>query len=370
MADPISSAVRRIHDDAIVVDLHCDTAERLLDHGIDWGRRLPDGQLDLPRMREGGLDAQFFACWVDPDKAPPGRALRRALDLAVARHPDRIAMARTAAGVRRLAAEGRHAALLCVENGEAIEDNLDHLRALHAAGARYMTLTWMNHNAWADGSRDAPRHHGLTPFGREVVRAMNRLGMIVDVSHVSERTFWDAIETSTAPVIASHSNARAICDHHRNLTDAQLAAIGRTGGVVGVNYYAEFLSPAWKAAADAARAARAEAMKGWPAEVTGDPARLKAAKDAFWRERMGTVPRPPLEVLLRHLDHIAKVAGVDAVALGSDYDGAAEMAEGLEDCSTLPALTAALLARGYGEADVRKILGENALRVLERVVGG
>jgi membrane dipeptidase len=247
----------------------------------------------------------------------------------VARHPDRLIMATSAADVRRAKREGKVAIFIGVEGGHAIESSLDRLRELHDRGARYLTLTWNNGNAWAGSSvgLDGTRTGGLTPFGRDVVREMNRLGMLVDLSHVSDSTFFDAIEVSTAPVIASHSSARAINAVPRNLSDEQLRAIARNGGVVNVNFYSRFIDP-------------------------------------DFRESRAT----PLAVLIDHFDHIAKVAGVDHVGIGSDFDGVSALPEGMEDVTRLPRIAEALLDRGYSESDVRKILGGNMLRVMEQVM--
>jgi membrane dipeptidase len=299
---------------------------------------------DLRRLAAGGVDAQFFSIFPHPRYASePGGAHGRALAMLEAtceqirRHPDRLALARTAADVRRIDAEGKIAALLGLEGGHALEDDLSKLRDFQARGIRYMTLAWSNTNGFADSSGDAPRHGGLTDFGREVVREMNRLGVLVDISHVSDETFRDAIETSRAPVIASHSSARALVANPRNLDDEMLRAVARNGGVVMVNFGGSFIDArkngAWNVLADAA------------ANVGLSPV--------------------PLALLIDHIEHVAAVAGIDHVGLGSDFDGTVFMPEGARDVSAFPNVTAALLARGHPEGDVRKILGGNALRALE-----
>jgi membrane dipeptidase len=251
----------------------------------------------------------------------------------VERHPDRLLFATTAADVRRAKRGGKVAILIGVEGGHAIEGSLDNLRALHRRGVRYLTLTWNNGNEWAGSSvgLDGTRTEGLTDFGRDVVREMNRLGMLVDLSHVSEATFFDAIAASTQPVIASHSSARALADHPRNLTDAQLLAVKRNGGVVNVNFFSRFI----------------------------DPNFLRAFLAG---ER--PLPATPFAVLVDHFDHVARVAGVDHVGIGSDFDGVSALPEGMEDVTMLPRIAQALLDRGYSEGDVKKMLGGNMLRVM------
>lgn len=362
-----------IHREAIVVDGHADTIGRFLDDGEDLGVETGKGHLDLPRMLRGGLDAQFMSCWVEPKYAARGESAKRAFRMIdavkrwIARSPDRIALARTAADVRRAVSQGKVCGILCIEGGHAIEDDLALLRSFHELGVRYMTLTWNNSTSWAGAARDPECAHGLTEFGRGVVREMNRLGMLVDLSHVSERTFYDAIEAADTPVICSHSSARALCDHVRNLTDDQLRALARNGGVAGVNFYSGFLSQKFydaKKENDRAwegdRRRIEETFRGDPARMDQELKALSRRSDAFER----SLERPPLDVVVDHVEHVARVAGIDHVGLGSDFDGVAALPSGIDDAASLPALTARLLERGFSEGDVKKVLGENFLRVM------
>jgi membrane dipeptidase len=385
------------HFNAIVIDGHIDVPSAMLDIGYDIGTpgdrpgctsamaaysgglpRRDDGNycthFDLARARRGGLDAAFFSIYVDADfvgKAAKdgGGPARRAFDMIavvkeqVARHSDQAMLATGAADVRRAAAEGKFAVLMGIEGGHAIEDSLALLRAFHVEGVRYMTLTHTKHVDWADSSGGlfapiAPVHGGLTDFGREVVREMNRLGVLVDLSHVSDDTMRDALETSTKPVICSHSSARALANHHRNVSDDLLRAIGKNGGVVMVNYHGDFIDPKFTETIPARAARMAELGEKYGA---GD-ARIDWVVGEQTRKQ---VRQTPLSVLVDHIDHIAKVAGVDHVGLGSDYDGASYMPVGLDTVDKLPNLSKALLARGYSEADLARILGGNVLRVLE-----
>ncbi|MDJ0867951.1 MAG: dipeptidase, partial [Myxococcota bacterium] len=301
-------------------------------------------QTDLERIRRGGLDAQFFSIWPPAYLVEQGSGASRERCLAMievlraqaARYPEHLELATTADDVRRIAAAGRLAALMGVEGGHGIENDLETLRRFGALGVRYMTLTHQNTNDWADSSTDTPRHGGLTDFGREVVREMNRLGMLVDVSHVSDDTFWDALAVTQAPVIASHSSARALVDHPRNMRDEMLRAVAENGGVVMVNFFDGYIDPAMSGGNWAI---------GW----------------AYVR-RGGLVPGP-LEHLIDHIEHVARVAGPDHVGLGSDFDGALSMP--LAGVDELPEITVALVERGWSDEDVRKLLGGNALRVLE-----
>ena len=372
MTDPL-----QLHMDAIVIDGHADTISRFLDDGEDLGAETGKGHLDLPRMFRGGLDAQFMSCWVEPKYVQRKESAKRAFRMIdavkqwAATYPDRLTIARTAADVRRAVARKQVCGILCIEGGHAIEEDLGLLRCFFELGVRYMTLTWNNSLSWAEAARDPGKVKGLTEFGREVVREMNRLGMLVDLSHVSENTFYDAIAVANTPVIASHSCARALCDHVRNLTDDQLRALAKNGGVVGVNFYSGFLSQTFydrKKTADAAdddeRAAAREKHKDDPAAM--DRA-LKEISRRYDRSE-ALMARPPLDLLIDHIEHIAKTAGIDHVGLGSDFDGVTALPEGVNDCSELPNLTRRLLERGFGENDVRKILGENFLRVMEQSI--
>jgi len=361
---------RAIHRRAIVIDTHADTAQRLLDENLDLSGRDAEGHLDIPRMREGGLDAQFFSIWVDSKQGP--HYLRRAIALIdavlgqVERHPRDLELARTAADIRRIARAGRIAVLLGVEGGHIIEETPRVVDVLYRLGARYMTLTWSNSVSWAGSSGDEGKNRGLNEMGREIVRRMNRLGMMVDVSHVSDRTFYDVLDTTRAPVIASHSSARTLAHQPRNMTDDMLRALARNGGVVQINFYSAFLDNRYASEWTKTKKERDERRKVLVERWRGDPARLAREKRRLDLEYDAIMPRPSLEAIADHIDHAVKVAGVEHVGLGSDFDGAL-MPRGMEDVSRLPHLTAELLRRGHREADLRKILGENLLRVMEQV---
>jgi membrane dipeptidase len=373
-ADAVSSRAKQLHDRAIVVDSHDDTTQRLLfDKTFDIGVRQKNGNIDIPRMREGGLDALFFSIWV-PSDITGAPAVKRAMALidavhkAVKAHPNDLMLATTAAEVRRAAAEHKIAALMGMEGGHMINDDLGQLRKYAALGVRYLTLTHFKNNNWADSSTDTPAHNGLTPFGKDVVRELNRLGMMVDVSHVADKTFYDVLAVTTAPVVASHSSCRAISNHPRNMTDDMLRALAKNGGVVMINYHVAFLSEEFRVASEkrsgdvvASNAAMAKKCGGNEACVTMESER--ADHEAMMS---GELPKVTWEKIIEHIDHAVKVAGADHVGLGSDFDGAT-MPLGMEDASKLPKITDALLKKGYSEQDIEKILGGNILRVMEQV---
>lgn len=367
----IGRRAAEIHRKALVIDTHMDTLQRVLVRGADLGQRSSDGQADLPRFREGGVDAQFFAVWPDPIYAPH-HAARRTLQLIDAmygilnKYPDRIELARNAADVERLVASGKLAALIGIEGGHAIQNDLALLRMFHRLGVSYMTLTHANTNDWADSSTDKPRWGGLNDFGREVVREMNRIEMIVDVSHVSEETVRDVLEVTTMPVIASHSSCFALSDHPRNLSDDALRAISRNGGVVGINFFSGFLDQTYH-----------DRLKAMRKDVLGEinkPQQTPAEKlDELAARRLSLVddpgvPPPPFARILDHIDHAVKVAGIDHVGIGSDLD-VIPTPEGMKDVTDFPKITRGLLERGYQEEEIRKILGGNFLRVLKQVAG-
>ncbi|MGI8782318.1 MAG: dipeptidase [Acidobacteriota bacterium] len=366
-----AGGVRRIHDQAIVVDTHADTLQRVLIGKHDITQKLNSGHLDFPRMKQAGLDAEFFAIWVDsPYKGPS--AIKRGLQLVdalyrmLAQAPEQASLAVNAADIERLAKAGKVAALMGIEGGHAIDNDLGVLRMFHRLGVRYMTLTWSNTNDWADSSGDTGRHNGLTAFGRQVVGEMNRIGMIVDISHVSDKTFWDTLAATTKPVIASHSSARALSGAPRNMTDDMLRAVAKNGGVVGVNFYSAFLSDDFRQRS--AAGPRASTIEELKLRFHGDLDKVAAERYRSY-ERPSDVPPPPFSVLIDHIDHIAKVAGVDHVGLGSDFDGVDSMPAGMRDALDLPKITAALLEKGYSEQEVHKMLGGNFLRVLRVVTG-
>ena len=358
----------RIHHSAIVIDTHSDVTSRILDHGFDMGARATDGHMDIPRMKEGGLDAEFFAIYVAAKYAKEGGAARRALDMMdvvyqqIERHPESLELATTAEDIRRISKQQKIAALMGIEGGHAIEDSLGALRMFYKLGGRYMTLTHTNTNNWADSSGDEPRHHGLTDFGRAVVLEMNRLGMLVDISHVSDETFKVVLETTKAPVIASHSSARALTNIPRNMTDDMLRAVARNAGVVMVNFGSSFVDGSRAEAIKMRDEIFKPALDELKQRYANDPDGFEKARETLLSAF--ELPKTPLRKLIDHIDHIVQVAGVDYVGLGSDFDGVSDLPEGMEDCSQLPNITYELLKRGYREQDIRKILGENFLRVV------
>ena len=375
-ARPAAITPADVHARAIVVDSHVDTTQRLFfDKTFDLATRHSNGNIDIPRMREGGLDALFFSIWVPSDVTGP-TAAKRALQLidavheAVRTHPDDLVLATTAADVRRAAAEKKIAALMGMEGGHMIDDDLGLLRDYARLGVRYLTLTHFRNNNWADSSTDKPKHNGLTEFGKEVVRELNRLGVMVDISHVADKTFADALEITTVPVIASHSSCRAIARHPRNMTDDMMRALAKNGGVIMINYETSFLSEEVRLAGEKGGGV-VSALAEMSRKCGGNEACSTLELQRVAREAMenGSLPKVSWEKIVEHIDHAVKVAGVDHVGLGSDFDGAT-MPIGMEDASQLPRLTTALLTRGYSAADVEKILGGNMLRVMEQVERG
>jgi len=372
--DEVSPRARQLHDRAIVVDTHDDTTQRLVfDKGFDIAARNRNGNIDIPRMKEGGLDALFFSIWVPSDVTGPP-AVKRALEQidavreAARLHPGELALATSAADVRRAAAAHKIAALMGMEGGHMIDDDIRLLRDYAALGVRYMTLTHFKNNNWADSSTDKPAHNGLTDFGKDVVREMNRLGMMVDISHVADKTFYDALAVTTAPVIASHSSCRAIANHPRNMTDDMLRALAKNGGVVMINYHAAFLSEEFRIASEKRSGTVVASMDAMSKKCGGNEACTTLESDRIDHEAMvkGELPKVTWDKIVEHIDHAVKVAGADHVGLGSDFDGAT-MPLGMEDASKLPKITEALLRKGYSEQDVEKILGGNILRVMEQV---
>lgn len=374
-ARQVSARAARLHRDALVVDLHADTpTEFFLDPAYDFGARHEDGHIDLPRLREGGVDAEFMIAWVPAElAAEPGASGAHALRLVdavrdVAARTPGTRLATSAAEIEAARASGDVALLIGVEGGHAIENSLEMLGRFHAAGVRYMTLTWNNANDWADACCSPPRHGGLTEFGREVIREMNRLGMLVDVSHAADATVAHVLEVSEAPILASHSCARALANQPRNLSDEQARAIARRGGVIGVNFFPAFLDDRYGAEFDRlAKETERRAQAG--ASEHGDRERARREANAWMRSQLAALEPVPLERLLDHVDHLVRVAGADHVALGSDFDGVVALPAGMRDAADLPRITELMLARGYAEDDIVKILGQNVLRLLREVTG-
>lgn len=327
MRDYLAEA-KMLHSQCVVLDGHADTPQRFVDEGWEWsGMPLGGGQLSAQSATSGGLHGGFLVAWADPKSWSGHFALRTRQLIAsihdqASKHPNKLAICRTPEDIRRARGRGEYAALIGVEGGHAIENDLDILREYFSSGARYMTLTWANSNDWCGSSGEGSNAPGLTAFGRDVVREMNRLGMLVDVSHVSDAAFWNVLETSSVPVIASHSSSRALCAALRNLSDDMAVALAQRGGLVMVNLYAAFLSDTWRASV-------------------------------------------PFEVLVDHFDHLLRLVGPKHVGIGSDFDGMTLSVEGMESAADLPKITAALLRRGWTPDQLKALLGENLLRVMQ-----
>jgi len=355
---------------AIVIDTHNDVTTPMTNDDYDLSGTPPTPyRTSIERMKKGGLTAEFFSLYVKPWYVEHGGAARRTLDMidsvyrAVERHPRDLMFATSVADIRRAKRQGKIAALMGIEGGHAIEDSLPALREFYRLGVRYMTLTWNNTNNWADAGRGQKKYGGLNDFGKEVVREMNRLGMLVDVSHVSDETMSDALDVSKAPIIASHSSARALSNVPRNVPDDLLRRIAKNGGVVQVNFYSVFVDEKTVTPQSEARDARLKAQQAAIDEkYKDDPERRAEESDKL--EAANPLPPLPISKLIDHIDHIVKVAGIDHVGIGADFDGANDMPEGAQDVSMLPNITYELLKRGYSEQDIRKILGENLLRVM------
>ena len=370
--DPLS-----IHRRAIVVDMHADTTQRLVDEGVDLDRRLADGHLDAVRAKEGGLDAQFFSIWVEPELFGLGgpRAMKRA-DLQIeavralaTKHPETWELAMTAADVRRIASAGKIAALMGLEGGYAIDEKIDNVGRYYQIGVRYMSPAWSVSTSWAGSSGDeVGKTRGLNEFGKRVILEMNRLGMMVDVSHLSDPAFWDIVKTSTKPVIATHSGCRAIANVPRNLTDDMILALAKTGGVVNAIFYPEHIEPGWSQKKKKVDAEIASLVQRASDEERGDAVHKKLARDHVRREEyLKRLPPVTVARIVDHIDHIVKLVGIDHVGIGSDFDGVQAVPSDLRSVADLPNLTAELLRRGYSENDIDKILGGNMLRVMEEV---
>jgi membrane dipeptidase len=360
--------VRRIHASMLLIDTHNDITSRTVGgygmDGYDIGKNKKDGHTNVAALKEGGVGAQFFAVFVDSSYVKGNQSANRTLQMIdtvrhdiVERYPNDFTLATTADDIERIHKQGKIAALMGIEGGHAIEDSLRLLRDYYDLGIRYMTLTHFNTNNWADSSGDIDKagvehHNGLTPFGKQVVREMNRVGMMVDISHTADKTFWDALQTSSAPIIASHSSCRALCNVPRNMTDEMIAALAKKGGVIQIAFNCGFLS---EKSAAAAKNVQESTLPGPQGE------------DATIAEYKKKVPPATLADVVAHIDHAAKIGGIDAVGIGSDFDGVSCTPTGLEDVSKFPNLTRALLEKGYSAEDIRKIYGGNTLRVMRAV---
>ena len=364
---PTQPDLMAVHGAAILIDTHNDVTDETV-KGLDLGLKREKGHTDIPRLKAGGVDAVIFAAYVGAKYAKEGHAAQRALDMIdtirhdiAAKHPNEIALATYADDIIGASNQGKLAALIGLEGGHAIEDNLRYLRDFYALGVRYMTLTHSNTNNWADSSGDiddpeVKRHNGLTAFGKDVVREMNRLGMMVDISHVADKTFWDVLEVSQAPPLASHSSCRALSNIPRNMTDEMIQALAKKGGVVQINFGCEFLSQKSADASSWTNRDFAKQVKALP-----EAQRRKAAEAINAK-----MPRATLADVVAHIDHVVKIAGVDFVGIGSDFDGVDCVPEGLDDVSKFPNLTRALMEKGYSAEDIGKIYGGNFLRVMRQ----
>jgi membrane dipeptidase len=378
MAQSAHDIAAEIHANALVIDGHADTPQRFLDESWQFTDPLDGGMLSLASARAGGLSAEFFALWAEPSQwkhryAERTLALLEAVLDQTRRHAADLQLCLSADDIEAAHRARKFAVLLGIEGGHSIENSLDRLRQYFHLGVRYMTLTWSNTNEWADSSGDLnnpaiPHHHGLAPFGKEVIREMNRLGMIVDVSHVSDQTLSDVLEISTAPIIASHSSARALTDAPRNLSDGWLREIAANQGVVMVNFFPAFIDEKWRSAWNDQQAERHHAHAALDAEYSAKslPVPFHAA-NRIDRAFAARLPRAPLASLIDHIDHVAKVAGIRHVGIGTDFDGMPSLPEGIDSAADLPRVTAALIDRGYTAEDLHLLLGQNLLRVFRAV---
>jgi membrane dipeptidase len=368
--------VTRVHRSTLLIDTHNDVPSRTVE-GFDIGSHTGTGHTDIARLKEGGVGAQFFAVYVAASYVNGNRSANRTLQMIdtvrhdiIGRYPDDFVLATSAKDIEDAHRRGKIAALMGIEGGHAIEDSLRLLRDYYDLGVRYMTLTHSNTNDWADSSGDiddakVKHHNGLTDFGKQVVREMNRLGMMVDISHVADKTFWDALETSKAPIFASHSSCRALTNHARNMTDDMIVALAKKGGVVQVNFYCGFISQKFRDndAADT-KALDARMAKETAGKNLSEPDRQVLSEKL--RKELG-LSRATLADVVDHIDHIRKIAGIDAIGIGGDFDGVSCTPVGLDDVSKYPNLTRALLEKGYSAEDIRKIYGGNFLRVMRAV---
>ena len=405
----LKDKARKLHFDSIVVDTHADTISRMIDppnnthgihddpdrardhfpiedQGVDISKRLEDGHLDLPRIFEGGLSVQWWSCFVYSGYIAKKETIDRSLVLIDAlkrfekMHPEQIGLALTAEDCREMVKQGKHAVVPCIEGGHAINDNLAVLRQYWDLGVRYITLTHFNTNNWADSSTDASKNNGLSLFGVEVVKEMNKLGMVVDVSHVSDKTFWDTIEVVNKPLMASHSSSWEVCKHPRNMKDDMLKAVATNGGVVCVNFCPPFVSEQlrvesnnlrnqmWEEIEDLERMAKRSRSGHYDRSAEFIKEETSKIQQRY-RIIMSDLEQPTLSDTVDHIDHMVKVAGIDHVGLGSDFDGIANGPVGLEDCTKFPSITEELMRRGYADGDIQKIIGLNTMRVMEENIG-
>lgn len=366
----LAERAKRIHAEAFVMDTHADTTTKFEDPEWDFSARHEEGHVDLPRLREGGYDAVFWAIWMGKtpgDGTATKKAIKRidSVHEMIRKFPDDLMLATTAADIRAAAAQNKIACLMGVEGGHIIEDELAVLRTYHSLGVRYMTLTHSFNTNWGDSAGTdmpvEPEHNGLTEFGKEVVTEMNRLGMMVDISHVSDSTFWDALEVSKAPLLASHSSCRALADHPRNMSDEMIKAMAEKGGVIQINFYTGYMDPEKIRLAVSIRPTVLEIRE----KYADDPDKMYEEEERVYLEAFSA--ETPASIVVDHIEHVIKIAGADHVGLGADWDGVEQLPVGLEDCSKISYITKEMLARGHDEETIKKVLGGNMLRLMEGV---
>jgi len=368
----ISNKAKKLHSKALVCDLHSDTILKLKKGDYVFSEKNATGHIDIPRLKEGGVDLQVFAIWVSPDFLPDSAA-KEAFNLIdlfyqqLEKYPDDLELAKNISDFKKINKKGRIACVLGLEGGHSIEGNMSLLRTFHRLGVRYMTLTWENSNPLASSAADtSSQKGGLTELGREVVKEMNRLGMIIDISHLSEQAFWEVMELSKAPVIASHSCVKAICNHYRNLTDEQIKAIAKSGGVIGINFFSGYLDDDFRKASDSIYKEIQIKSEELKERFKGDNKKIEEETELLYQNAKFPSPTS-LSKLVDHIDYVVKLVGPDYVALGSDFDGIPAIPLEIKDASGLPQITQELLNRGYKDKDIKKILGGNFLRVFGEV---
>lgn len=368
-----AQSYEKIHFNAIVIDTHNDIPTTAIEKGVSFDDNLKTKtHSDLQRMQQGGVDAQFFSIWCDGLKQNPYTWANREIDTVMAwanRNPTKMMMATSVSDIEKAVKQKKLASLLGVEGGHMIENDLNKLEALYNRGVRYMTLTWNNSTPWATSAldettkADSLKHKGLTDFGKQVVKKMNDLGMLVDLSHVGEQTFWDAINTTSKPILVSHSCVYTLCPHRRNLKDEQIKAVGKNGGVIHLNFYSGFVDSTFEKRSDAFTAKHKTEMDSL-LKINPEPYFMQVYLFEKYPDEVKNI-RPPLSMLIDHLDYIVKLIGVNHVGLGSDFDGVNSLPQQLDDVTAYPLITKALVERGYSKKDIRKILGGNFLRLLK-----
>jgi len=367
---------RTLHRDALVVDCHSDVLLQIL-RGQNFLKRSDWGHIDLVRLQEGQVDVQFFAVWPNPDLYKPDKMYEQALNLialftsTMAKCKNQIEPARSPREIEQLAGQGKIAACLALEGGSAIENDLQKLENLYDLGVRYMTLTWIDSPDWASSAQDEVSAtyqgvRGLSDFGKQVVQTMNRLGMMIDVSHSGEKTFWDVLQTTTRPVIASHSCVYALAPHVRNLKDDQIMAISKNGGFIGVNFYPGYLDTAFEQKYSRLRKAAAAHLDSIKTEFGQNYLGYRKYQEKYYQELCKDI-RPDLSLIVDHIGYIINLVGDDYVGLGSDFDGITITPRGLEDVSKMPELTRIMVERGWSRERIYKILGGNFMRVFKAV---